>query len=251
MRRILNSIFQRVMIVNYTEEGWSIIMQRSHGLLAAQICGYWRKDRQPARWVETLIATAEHDDVENELSRPGLLLKSGGPKNFKMNPFDKVRCDQLLELAMSKGRYVGLLIARHIQFLYAGEPSGRQYCRTLKKKEKQWLAEAKTTSREISSSYELLEFCDAFSLLICQQLMQPENRKMEISSGPDGESYQLSVSGGGELNVVPWPFEEDSFEVNYESLCMKQLTFKNDSEFRSRLRRAQIHLHTVVISKAR
>jgi hypothetical protein len=53
------------MIVNYIEPGWQIITQRSHGLLAAQICAQWKNNNQPKRWVETLIATAEHDDVYN------------------------------------------------------------------------------------------------------------------------------------------------------------------------------------------
>ncbi|WP_442591393.1 DUF3891 family protein [Pedobacter sp. AW31-3R] len=69
------------MIVNYTESGWQIITQRSHGLLAAQICAHWCKDNQPERWVDTLTATAEHDDVYNEFENDDLLNDNGGPVN--------------------------------------------------------------------------------------------------------------------------------------------------------------------------
>src|SRR5690606_11263175 len=179
------------MIVNYTSSGWSIITQRSHGLLAAQICTHWKKDDQPERWVETLIATAEHDDANNEFDKEELLEENGGPTNFKMVPFEKGYCDNLLKMALGKGRYIGLLISQHIQCLYGKDPAAKSYCSNLRKKEKIWMSEAKTTPTDIRNSYKLLEFCDAFSLLICQQSIQPENRKIEISNGPDGKSHEL------------------------------------------------------------
>jgi hypothetical protein len=237
------------MIVNYTENGWSIVLQRAHGALAAQICGHWKREIQPKRWVETLIATADHDDVNDELTIPELLHKNGGPKNFKMKDFERGYCDRLLEGALTRGRYIGLLISRHIQFLYGNDAAGKQYCKSLKKKEKKWISEAGTTDKEISASYQLLEFCDALSLLICQGLVQPESRKMEISSGPDGTIYQLSLSNQGNLIVTPWPFEDDCFNVNYESRHISQLTFESDDEFKSMLNDAPVELHTLIIAK--
>ncbi len=35
------------MIVNYTEIGWEIILQRAHGSLAAQIAAHWKKEERP------------------------------------------------------------------------------------------------------------------------------------------------------------------------------------------------------------
>ncbi len=55
------------MIVNYIKEGWQVTTQRSHGLLAAQLCYYWKKADRPERWLETIIATAEHDDATNTI----------------------------------------------------------------------------------------------------------------------------------------------------------------------------------------
>jgi hypothetical protein len=235
------------MIVNYTEKGWQIILQRSHGLLAAQICAHWKKDNQPGRWVETLMATGEHDDANEELANPEINPGTGGPTNFKMKAFDVGYCDRLLELAFAKGRYIGMLIARHIHFLYKEDQASKSYCEKLKQNEDKWLAEAGATSEEIAASYELLEFCDAFSLIICQGLMQPENRKMEISSGPDGLSYELTMPEPGKLCVTPWPFEQKSFQVNYESRCIGQLTFKNAAELKKKLNAADVQLHSLTL----
>lgn len=237
------------MIVRYTYQGWNIVMQRSHGLLAAQICGHWKKDNQPKRWVETLIATAEHDDGKSEFDRSPLIHKNGGPVNFKMNPFNVNYCDDLLERALTKGKYIGIQISMHIRFLYGEEPKARNYCDSLLKKEKSWIRETKTTLKEASASYELLEFCDAFSLLICQGLVQPENRKMEISEGPDGVSYQLSLADDGRLIVEPWPFENSAFMVNYESRCVPELAFSSDADFKSKLLAAPTTLHTLILAR--
>lgn len=43
------------MIVNYTAEGWEIITQRAHGLLAAQIADHWQHHIRTDRWVETFV----------------------------------------------------------------------------------------------------------------------------------------------------------------------------------------------------
>lgn len=237
------------MIVNYSEKGWSMTLQRSHGLLAAQICAHWNKDNQPARWVETLIATAEHDDVSDELQDPELHPDTGGPVNFKMKGFETGMCDQLLEKAFSKSRYIGLLIAQHIRFLYQNDPAAKSYCQQLEKNEKKWLREAGLTQAEVSAGYELLEFCDAFSLIICQGIVQPQNRKMEISSGPDGQSYQLSTCADGSLTVTPWPFEKDTFALSYETRTIPQLAFKDAAEFRKQLEAAQVELQEVKVTR--
>jgi len=106
------------MIVNYTESGWQIITQRSHGLLAAQICAHWKKDKQPSRWIETLIATAEHDDVYNEFENDNLLNDQGGPINFKNTDFELSYGKRLMAMAETKSAYIALLISRHIQFVH-------------------------------------------------------------------------------------------------------------------------------------
>jgi hypothetical protein len=237
------------MIVNYTEDGWEIVTQRSHGLLAAQICAQWQKDNQPERWVETLIATAEHDDVYNEFENAELLTESGGPKNFAMTSFQKEYASKLIDMALTKGRYIGLLVARHINFLHGEDPEGKKYCAELKKKEGRWLQEAKTTKRELDASYSLLEFCDAFSLLICQKMVQPEQRKVEISNGPDGIPYVLSGDEEGNLVVEPWPFELREFKVNLESRLLKQLVFTSVESFRDAIRDSPVTLRELRLRK--
>jgi hypothetical protein len=227
------------MIVNYIETGWEIITQRAHGLLAAEICLHWKKDKQPARWLETLIATAEHDDVYNELENENLLTDQGGPRDFKMTSFDKEDAERLMKMASTKSAYIALLISRHIQFVHGEDAAARSFCTMLKNSEKKWLSAAGCTRAEIDQSYSLLEFCDAFSLLLCQQLIQPEQRSIEISNGPDKINYQMHATADNCITVNPWPFEVDAFEVRYESRKLNQLTFSDIAEFRESIDQVQ------------
>jgi hypothetical protein len=230
------------MIVNYVEGGWLIITQRAHGLLAAQLAYYWRKENRPKRWMETLIAIAEHDDATNELEDDDIVNENGGPVDFKMKKFEEQRCTKLMNLALSKSTYIALLTARHICFLYnkKEDKEASRFCKDLRNQEKDWLKRADVPVKEVDSVYKLLEWCDAFSLLICQQEIQPQSRKTEISNGPDGVIHQFYEKETGVLSVEPWPFEEDSFEVIIESRCLKQLVFKDSDEFRELYLKAEI-----------
>ena len=152
-------------------------------------------------------------------------------------------------MALTKSRYIALLIARHIHFVHGAEPAAKTFCKSLKKMEKVWLMESGSTSQEIDAAYELLEFCDAFSLLICQGLIQPEQRKIEISSGPEGESYAFFMPEDGVLVVEPWPFAEDEFMVYYESRTLSQLSFKDVRSFKKAVDLAGISNHELTIRK--
>jgi len=235
------------LIVNYTEKGWEIITQRAHGLLAGQICARWEISDQPSRWVETLIATTEHDDVFNELQLGPLLTKAGGPVDFKMTCFNEQACRHMIEMALSKSTFIALLFARHIGFTHGNDPAAKIYLAELKKVEAKWIKNADTNTTEVNRAYELLEFCDAFSLLICQNQLPPEERKLEISRGPSGKSYQF-FQKENRLIVVPWPFETENFNVMYESRTLKDIRFRNETGFRKALQNAKVEMKKIDIS---
>lgn len=218
------------MVVRYSIEGWEIVTQRNHGMLAADICARWKITDQPKRWVETLVACAGHDDVFNELDDAELITKSGGPKNFDMGEFNEDSAQQQLDLAITKSAFTALLTLKHIEFIHGAAAKAKLFLRRQKKLEKKWLGFAETNVDEVERAYQLLEFCDAFSLLICQNILQPEARSLEISTGPDGTKYQV-ITIDDCLQVTPWPFEVDQFPVSYEVRCLKKLSYKSDAEF--------------------
>ena len=237
------------MIVRYTKDGWEIVTQRNHGMLAAEICARWKLSDQPDRWVETLMACAGHDDAFNEFEGGALLTDAGGPKNFNMGEFNEESSQRLMDMAMTKSCFTALLTAHHISFTHGEEPKAKSFLNRLKKQEKEWLKFSESTINEVERSYQLLEFCDAFSLLICQNIIQPEKRSSEISTGPDGTKYEV-IAEGDSLQVRPWPFETDTFPVSYEVRCLTQLHYKTDKEFEKMLRATNPVRITLQITKA-
>lgn len=76
-----------------------------------------------------------------------------------------------------------------------------------------------------------MEWCDAFSLLICMDKFQPEGRKMEISQSPDGDMSQTFYMPNNEISIEPWCFKSDKFTVYYEYKIIEQLKFNSIEEF--------------------
>ncbi len=222
------------MIVRYVKQGWEIITQRNHALLAAAICANWNKADQTDHWTETLLACSAHDDSFNELEQPKLLTPAGGPLNLGMGTFDEKLSKLLMNMAITKSSFTALLILKHIHFTHGGDPKAIAFLKSQKKKESMWLKSANVTIGEVNQAYEILEFCDAFSLLICKEVIQNEKRKMEISTGPDGRMFSV-FAGNDCLIVKPWPFEPKEFEVAFEIRRINKLTFKSDHEFRNEL----------------
>jgi hypothetical protein len=224
------------MIVNYNENGWEVITQRAHGLLAAQLALHWKAAQRPQRWMETLLAIAEHDDAEVELDGENLLTEKGGPLNFDMKTFDLKHCEELSRLTLTKSRYIALLTSMHIDFLYRKEEKENSEAATFlaeqRKLQTVWRKELALSREDAEKIYAFMEWCDACSLLICQRQMPPEQRAVEISHGPDKVKHRLYQLDEEQLTLDPWPFEEASFNVQYESRTISQLQFGTSAEFR-------------------
>ena len=232
------------MIVNYTEKGWEVITQRSHGLLAAQVAMQWRVKDRPERWAETVMAIADHDDASIELEDNDLLTPQGGPVNFAMKKFELEHCQKLQDFSLSKSRYIGLLSSMHMVFLHQEEAEinkeAKTYLAEQLKLQALWRNELKLTEHEANRVYGLMEWCDAFSLLLCQHEVQPENRTIEVSQGPDNKQYKLSQKENGSLSINPWPFEPKKFRLNLEYRIINQLQFKDCDEFKKEFLKAEV-----------
>ena len=225
------------MIVIYKEEGWEVITQRAHGIVAAQLAAQWKASHRPERWLETILAIAEHDDAENELDGETLITEAGGPLNFAMKNFDLEKCRKLASLTITKSRYIALLSSMHMTFLYekdaASDAKAKAFLKEQSALQRKWRTELSLSDEEALRIYDLVEWCDALSLLICKGDMQPEERRLEISMGPDKKTYYLVQTGEDVLSVDPWPFEGKGFWVNFEYRTLNQVQFRSSADFRA------------------
>lgn len=254
-RRLKDSGFNSPssMIVNYTAEGWQVITQRAHGIVAAQLAAQWKLSERPARWTETILAIAEHDDAEVELDGESLLASTGGPLNFDMKVFDAGHCRRLAMLSQTKSRYIALLTSLHMEFLYrkdAGSiPEAKAFLTEQKKLRAAWQKELDLGEKETERCYNLLEWADACSLLLCRNALQPERRKLEISTGPNGQMHHLVQVDEKTVTVEPWPFAEKTFTVNFEWRAIAQLQFASSAEFREAFLAASVQETVWIFAK--
>lgn len=132
----------------------------------------------------------------------------------------------------------------HMEFLYgSGKQDSVQAKKFLDQQRKLrtgWLKELKLSEKEAEKIYDLVEWCDAASLLICTDLLQPEKRSIEISQGPDKQKYQLIKISEGVLTVSPWPFSTGQFEVRYDYREIDEIVFKSSAGLRQKFLEAPV-----------
>lgn len=246
------------MIVSSHQKGWKIITQRSHGLLAAMIAYQYNIDLPVETMVPVLLAIAEHDDGVNETLARENLTEAGAPRSFVVkNGRSKTNIApllSLLEIANSKSQWNGLLTSLHIKFLYDGDhrKTDAALDSFLKDQEKYRATVFKDLNINKKFADRLdrfLEWCDAFSLLICMDKIQHEGRKMEISKNPDGELNTVHYKSNKNICVEQWPFKSPSFNVFYEYKILEQLQFDSIENFNEVYKAAQIERELFCLSR--
>lgn len=228
------------MIVISHQKGWKIINQRSHGLLAAMLAYQYDIDLPNDIIVPTIIAIAEHDDGVKETTQNRNLTDTGAPRHFMVddgsNKTDLTQKLSVMEISSSKSQLNALLTSLHMKFLYSGSQREEDkeldaFLKDQEKLRKDILKNLDIDKKYSERLYRFVEWCDAFSLLICMDKIQPEGRKMEISQSPDGDMNQTFYKPNNDIAVEPWVFKNDTFKVFYEYKILEQLRFDSIEEF--------------------
>lgn len=234
------------MIVNQHEKGWVVIYHRAHALLAAQLAGHWQRKNSPVRLYETIAAISHHDDLEKEWEGKQLT-PAGTPLDFTLDQstsLDKLR--QLTQNALYRGRWVALLISKHMSFLNEGKRGESaemdEFLDEQLEHQERWRKELKLTKPEVESAYAFMQMFDRLSLILCQQHLPVGERALEIAKGPEGKRYDVVQLKDGKVTVKPWPFEEEPFTVNVEACYLEQVTFKDDAELAQALKNSPIQV---------
>ena len=241
------------MIVNLVKEGWEIIYQQAHALLAAQLAFAWRIADRPDRWVETLAAIAQHDDGQKYWAGKVGLTKAGAPANFTMLPFSLEQASQVLEEARFQGQWRSLLTSMHLSFLYEElrglNTSTDQFLDEQQQNQANWRKALKVTKKEAQKAYDLMQWCDRLSLILCRKELPEAERALEISAGPDGIRYDVIQLKNGTIQVTPWPFDPTQFTVTVEASTLSQLQFQSEDELANALRKAPVITKTWELTK--
>jgi hypothetical protein len=235
------------MIVNMTKDGWDIIYQRAHALLAAQLAGQWKRTSSPVRLYETIAAISHHDDLEREWVGSHLT-ENGAPLDFTLSKttpeVSLVKLKKHLEESCYRGRWVLMLISMHICYLNQNKEITYQelqdFLETQLKDQARWQQELGITKEEADRSYQFMQWCDRLSLILTQKQVPDDGRALEITHGIDQQRYDLRCLEDGHLTVEPWPFENNEFTVNVESCHLSELKYDSDEALTKALKQAPI-----------
>ena len=232
------------MIVKSIPIGWEVIYQRAHGLLAAELAFHWKVAERPPYFMQTLLAIAEHDDGVPESRAPENLTEAGAPKHFKLLGRSAQQYRNVMEISTAKSRWNALMTSMHTTFLYEDKKYEdrdiEEFIQEQHVFQKKLFKDLEITKKEAERAYRFVEWCDALSLLLCMEQIQPEQRRMDVSVGPDGTMHQIWQDEKERLHVEPWPFEPDAFTVEVEYRELAQLQFKNADELDEGLRQASV-----------
>ena len=241
------------MIVKSKDYGWEVIHQQAHGLLALQLALHWHPEKRPINWVETLVALTEHDDGQDAWADRNHLTQAGAPLDFNIQGYSVGQARRMVEIALEKSRWNALMVSMHASFLY--EPMRQEnkemaaFLDEQRKNQRDWLRTLRVSQSQAQYAYAFVQWCDACSLILCQDLIPPSGRRLEISPGPDQVPYFLFQQADESLCVEPWPFDVDSFIIGVEAFELKQLAFKNDQALYEAIQQADVIRKEWVLKK--
>ncbi|QDA60403.1 DUF3891 family protein [Hymenobacter jejuensis] len=233
------------MIVNYTADGWQIIYQQSHALLAAQLAWHWHPFGPTDRWVGLIAAVAQHDDEQQRWDGHYSLTPAGAPANFTLQEFSLEQATGVMRAARFQGQWRSLLTSMHMSFLYESLRGKKKeidaFLDEQLSQQKLWRKNLKVNKKEAQQAYDLMQWCDRLSLILCRQEIPDMGRTLEISKGPDGQRYEVvAPRDPAQVQVTPWPFAAKQVEVSIEARTLRQLQFRDDEELAAALREAPV-----------
>lgn len=245
------------MIVGHENKGWEIVSHYAHGLLAGKFAVQLDRGHLPLYWTDTLTAVIEHDDHLLDFDEREYLTEHGTPLDFTLAKGTDAEtlehAKRVFSSAMQKSQMIGLLVGRHLEFLYQGlskdyEPIGKFLDGVSGLREGQRKLYGIEKSDE-DNLYDMLRFCDRCSLILAQNKIPEVGRKLEINRTIKDKTYFISRDGEGTCKISPWPFHKKEFEIEFEYRMLEQTSFKNNGELKQALDDAEVYLRSFKFNK--
>lgn len=241
------------MITHLIDAGWEVIHQPAHALLAFQLALPWQPNKRPSHWPETLSALLEHDDGQDPYEGRNHLTASGAPKPFQVLEYSVHQMRSMVSIALQKSRWNALMVSMHASFLYeekrGQEAALDEFLDQQKANQQSWRRQYGLNKAAAQYAYDFVQWCDAFSLILCQQQVPPEGRRLEVSAGPDGLPYYVWQRPDGSLGLDPWPYVDDQITVRVEYNTLTQLAFPDDQALYNVLQSAPVQVREWLLKR--
>ncbi|WP_373518016.1 DUF3891 family protein [Pricia sp.] len=243
------------MLVRHHPKGWKIISHYTHALLAGKIAHHLKHDVRHSHWTETLSAIINHDDNMMDFEEKNYLTDAGTPRDFMMaggKGKDAVKhAKSLYKETLQKSQWINLLISRHIEFLYKDMPDEemKQFLKEMHSKRKEQRKLYGINLDIEDGLYNLLRFCDRMSLILCGDEVPETERRLEINTSINEETYYIKRNDNHSFTIEPWIFNEEQFVLDFEYKILDQADFKSNKELQQCIQAARPMLQKITFQK--
>ncbi|MFS4418222.1 DUF3891 family protein [Maribacter sp. 2307ULW6-5] len=244
------------MIVRNTNQGWHVVYQAAHGLLAGTIAHHLKREMRPKAWMETWVAVTEHDDHQLDFNEKDYLSQLGTPIDFMENqvPKEKAveRARRIYHRSRAKSAWTALMVYLHLDFLYGDmdHQGMRSFLDSLKETVHPVCDLYGASPEEAKAAYQLVRFCDRLSLILCQEQVPGRGRALEINAALSKKTSIVMELENGDLTVAPWCFERDRVELSVEFRVLRQATFEGNKALQKALGAAKVERKHWALQKA-
>lgn len=238
------------MICKRHAEGWEIIYQRNHALLAADMLADWAEARRPQPWFQLLNACSQHDHGWMENEKDPLVDEQGHPVDFlHMTVESSIAMSRRnLRNAEAQSRWCAILVARHLEYLstFKDDAESSAFGTEVQRLRRDWMAEVGAKEAHVEEMYELLCWADSLSLLVC---CEASDFTRSLALRAQGQEFSAREVGGGVWTVSPWPYRSDRLHLEYEVRLLSQPRFADAQAFRETLSRTPVTLRALELRR--
>ncbi|UXP33020.1 DUF3891 family protein [Reichenbachiella agarivorans] len=228
------------MIVRNLNQGYEIIFQRNHALLAGELARHLKEAFRPPRWIETLSAILEHDDGQTDWSEAEWITTDGHPKDYSERGFDLTQARKITQESAYKSTWIQLLVSMHTTSLCESSEyqtdNMRQFIKEQRAIQKKLRKLHSLRENEVVGYYRFLRWCDECSLILCKgELEDGEKRSLIIGDITSQSTVKIVRTDDGSMTVAPWCFQEEHFSVTAELFQLNQTSYQSTEELRAQI----------------
>lgn len=107
-----------------------------------------------------------------------------------------------------------------------------------------WRRALKLNKGDAEKDYVIMQWCDRCSLILCQDELPVDERRLEVTPLPDGTHTYIWRRADQMIGLEPWFFAGNRFEVSVGAAHLEQLRVKNDGELHAALADAPTEVKT-------
>ncbi|MEP0714081.1 MAG: DUF3891 family protein, partial [Algoriphagus sp.] len=189
--------------------------------------------------LDGLSAITDHDDSQADWHKSDNLTDAGAPLDYRQAGQMKIKeVKKMIENCLHKSAFMTLMVSMHCLSIYKDQKGKavksfmddqKDLCQFIQ-------SHLHVTNADAEKSYRILRFCDELSLMLCQQDIPTNSRKIQLEPLPGIEENFIHLDENGILRLDHWCFESSEFTLSGEYYRTKKLSYTSDAELIAELK---------------